>query len=275
MKFIKDKLSQIKLGRKNEKIAWVRNDEIGGLISEYNRMIDELAESAELLARSERESAWREMAKQVAHEIKNPLTPMKLSIQHLQRSWEDKAPDWSERLGRFTRTMIEQIESLNKIAAEFSDFAKMPKAKNENIDIAEILENAVDLFQDNKLQINIENTCNEPLIINADKTQILRIFNNLIKNAIQAINDIDKGRIDIHLSNTEMSFLVKISDNGEGIPAEQKDKIFSPNFTTKTGGMGLGLAMVKNIVESYQGKIWFESEQGSGTTFFVEFPAIY
>jgi signal transduction histidine kinase len=275
MKFIKDKLSQIKLGRKNEKIEWVRNDEIGGLISEYNRMIDELAESAELLARSERESAWREMAKQVAHEIKNPLTPMKLSIQHLQRSWEDKAPDWNERLNRFTRTMIEQIESLNKIAAEFSDFAKMPKAKNENVDIAEILENAVDLFQDNKLQINIENTCKEPLIINADKTQVLRIFNNLIKNAAQAINDVDKGKIDIRLSSTETSFLVRISDNGVGIPAEQKDKIFSPNFTTKTGGMGLGLAMVKNIVESYQGKIWFESEQGSGTTFFVEFPAMY
>ncbi|MGD0709687.1 MAG: ATP-binding protein [Bacteroidales bacterium] len=275
MKFIKDKLSQIKLGRKNEKIEWTRNDEIGGLINEYNRMIDELAESAELLARSERESAWREMAKQVAHEIKNPLTPMKLSIQHLQRSWEDKAPDWNERLSRFTRTMIEQIESLNKIAAEFSDFAKMPKAKNENVDIAEILENAVELFQDNKLQINIQNTCNEPLIINADKTQVLRIFNNLIKNAAQAINDVEKGKIDIRLSSTETSFLVRISDNGIGITDEQKDKIFSPNFTTKTGGMGLGLAMVKNIVESYQGKIWFESEQSSGTTFFVEFPVLY
>lgn len=275
MKFIKDKLSQIKLGRKNEKIEWIRNDEIGGLISEYNRMVDELAESAELLARSERESAWREMAKQVAHEIKNPLTPMKLSVQHLQRSWEDKAPDWNDRLSRFTRTMIEQIESLNKIAAEFSDFAKMPKAKNENIDIAEILENAVDLFLDNKLQINIDNTCNKPLIINADKTQVLRIFNNLIKNAIQAINNVDKGKIDIYLSNTDTSSLVKISDNGVGIPDEQKDKIFSPNFTTKTGGMGLGLAMVKNIVESFQGKIWFESMPGLGTSFYVEFPLMF
>jgi two-component system nitrogen regulation sensor histidine kinase NtrY len=275
MKFIKDKLSQIKLGRKNEKIEWVRNDEIGGLISEYNRMIDELAESAALLARSERESAWREMAKQVAHEIKNPLTPMKLSIQHLQRSWEDKASDWNDRLSKFTRTMIEQIESLNKIASEFSDFAKMPKAKNENINVAEILENAVALFQDNKLLINIANTCNEPLIINADKTQILRIFNNLIKNSVQAINKIEEGKIEINISSSETSFLIKITDNGIGIPAEQKEKIFSPNFTTKTGGMGLGLAMVKNIVESYHGKIWFESEPHSGTSFYVKFPILY
>ncbi|MFA5781853.1 MAG: ATP-binding protein [Bacteroidales bacterium] len=272
MKIIKDKLGQIKLGKKNEKIGWNRKDEIGGLVNEYNRMIDELAESAELLARSERESAWREMAKQVAHEIKNPLTPMKLSIQHLRKSWEEQTPDWDDRFNKFTLTMVEQIESLGKIASEFSDFAKMPKANNEKIDLIDLIESAVALYQDNKLVINIIKPENEQCKIFADKTQILRVLNNLLKNSIQAISEIDKGKVDIVITKEGDMYLVKISDNGIGITEEQKEKIFSPNFTTKTGGMGLGLAMVKNIAESYNGKVWFDSETGIGTTFYITFP---
>lgn len=269
MKFIKDKLGQIKLGRKNEKIDWTRDDEIGGLISEYNRMIDELTESAELLAKSERESAWREMAKQVAHEIKNPLTPMKLSIQYLKKSWEDKSPDWNVRLEKFTKTMIEQIESLSKIASEFSDFAKMPRPNNENIDLVSLIESAVILYQDNKQTITFKRSENIEYIVYADKTQLLRAFNNLIKNSFQAIHGIENGKVEIDIIDKDSYILISVSDNGVGISSEQKEKIFSPNFTTKTGGMGLGLAMVKNIVESYNGKIWFESEKGNGTTFFI------
>lgn len=272
MKLIKDKLSQIKLGRKNEKIGWVRDDEIGGLISEYNRMIDELTESAELLAKSERESAWREMAKQVAHEIKNPLTPMKLGIQYLKKSWEDKTPDWDLRLEKFTKTMIEQIESLSRIASEFSDFAKMPRVNNENIDLKNLIESAVILYQDNKQTIELTSSKDIPYIIYADKTQLLRVFNNLIKNAIQAIQDIEYGKVVIEIRENSDHILILFSDNGIGISEAQKEKIFSPNFTTKSGGMGLGLAMVKNIIESYNGKIWFESEKGKGTTFFVSMP---
>ena len=272
MKLIKDKLGQIKLGRKNEKIDWVRNDEIGGLINDYNRMIDELTESAELLARSERESAWREMAKQIAHEIKNPLTPMKLNIQLLKKSWDDKTTDWESRFEKFSKIMIEQIDSLSKIASEFSDFAKMPKANNEIIDVVSIIENTVVLYQGNNKTINFVNNENIQCFIFADRTQILRVLNNLIKNAVQAISENASGKIEINISKENDNFKITISDNGIGISEEQKDKIFSPNFTTKTGGMGLGLAMVKSIVESYEGKIWFESKRGEGTTFFVTLP---
>lgn len=272
MKLIKDKLGQIKLGRKNEKIGWDRDDEIGGLISEYNRLIDELTESAELLAKSERETAWREMAKQVAHEIKNPLTPMKLGIQYLKKSWEDKTPDWGIRFEKFTKTMIEQIESLSKIASEFSDFAKMPRANNENIDLKNLIESAVILYQDNKQTIDLKSSKEISYIIFADKTQLLRVFNNLIKNSIQAIQDIEHGKVEIEIRENADHILILFTDNGVGITEGQKEKIFSPNFTTKTGGMGLGLAMVKNIIESYNGEIWFESEKGKGTTFFISLP---
>ncbi len=274
MKLIKDKIGQIKLGRKNEKIAWQRNDEIGGLISDYNRMIDELTESADLLAKSERESAWREMAKQVAHEIKNPLTPMKLSLQYLKKSWEEKTPDWGIKFEKFTGTMIEQIESLSRIASEFSDFAKMPRAHNENINIVNLIENAIALYQDNKQLINLIRPATTPCFIFADKTQMLRVINNLLKNSIQAINDVPNGRVDVEIVCEGKRITIKVTDNGTGISKEESEKIFSPNFTTKTGGMGLGLAMVKSIVESYDGSIRFESEKNKGTTFFVELPGV-
>jgi two-component system, NtrC family, nitrogen regulation sensor histidine kinase NtrY len=269
LKFIMEKMGQIKLGGRNEIIEWKRKDEIGSLINEYNRMIDELSRSAELLARSERESAWREMAKQIAHEIKNPLTPMKLNVQQLQKSWDDKSSDWNERLNRFTQSMIEQIESLNKIASEFSDFAKMPKAINEMTDLVQLIENTVSLYIDYKITINFEKPENTPCQIFVDKSQIIRVLNNLIKNSVQAVEG-KSGIINIKLIENKESYIIEIADNGTGISDEQKNKIFSPNFTTKTGGMGLGLAMVKSIIESYNGKIWFESEKGKGTTFFIE-----
>jgi two-component system, NtrC family, nitrogen regulation sensor histidine kinase NtrY len=273
MKLIKDKIRQIKLGRKNEKIAWQRNDEIGGLISDYNRMIDELAESAELLAKSERESAWREMAKQVAHEIKNPLTPMKLGIQYLQKSWKEKTPGWEMKFDKFAKTMIEQIESLSRIASEFSDFAKMPKANNENIDLVSLVENAMVLYQDNRQSITLTKTVQDPCFVVADKIQMLRVFNNLLKNSIQAISEVDNGKINIKIRRNDSKIIISVADNGVGISKEASVNIFSPNFTTKTGGMGLGLVMVKSIVESYEGKISFVSAKGEGTTFIVELPA--
>ena len=274
MKLIQDKLSRLKLGKKNEKISWEKNDEIGGLIDDYNRVIDELAVSAEMLAKSERESAWREMAKQIAHEIKNPLTPMKLSVQHLKKAWDEKTPDWEKRFYKFSKTMIEQIESLSNIASEFSDFAKLPKTNDERVDLVQIIENIVDLYRESKQNINFIKPEQLKCDILADKTQIIRIFNNLIKNSVQAVCSVEKGTIEIGIKKEEKQYIIEIKDNGVGISNEQKEKIFSPNFTTKTGGMGLGLAMVRNIVENYKGKIWFESEAGIGTTFFVNLPAI-
>jgi two-component system nitrogen regulation sensor histidine kinase NtrY len=273
LKLIQDKLSKIKLGTTNELIEWQEQDEIGNLVSEYNRMILELAKSAELLAKSERESAWREMAKQVAHEIKNPLTPMKLSVQHLKRIWKDQAPDMDERMERLTLTIIEQIDTLSTIATEFSNFAKMPKANLEKINVQQILLNSIALFHDSEnIDIDFKNQSLSDTLVLADKEQLLRVFNNLIKNAIQAIPEDRKGKIEIDLTMENQCYIISIKDNGIGINDDVLDKIFVPNFTTKTAGMGLGLAMVKSIVESFNGKIWFETKIDEGSTFYVSLP---
>jgi len=270
---IKDKIREINLSKINEKIYWKSKDEIGDLINEYNRMIDELENSAELLARSERESAWREMAKQVAHEIKNPLTPMKLSVQYLEKAWNDNAPDWEQRLEKFSHTIVEQIDSLSAIATEFSDFAKMPQSKDEKIELITKIYNSVELYKDfDNIKINIDPKSQGPYYVKADKKQLIRVFNNLIKNSRQAIGDFKKGKIDIGINAEDDNYIISFKDNGVGIPKDKQDNIFSPNFTTKTSGMGLGLAMVKNIINNARGKIWFESKEGTGTTFFISLP---
>jgi two-component system nitrogen regulation sensor histidine kinase NtrY len=273
LKLIQDKLGNIKLGKTNEPIEWQENDEIGNLVSEYNRMIAELSNSADLLAKSERENAWREMAKQVAHEIKNPLTPMKLSVQHLQRTWKDHAPDMDQKMERVTKTIIDQIDALSNIATEFSNFAKMPKANFEKINLQHILLNSISLFHDQEaIQLEFKSDVGGEAWIWADKEQLLRVFNNLLKNAIQAIPEDRNGRIQVVLKIEKNNFLVMITDNGIGISEDNTHKIFVPNFTTKNGGMGLGLAMVKNIVENTGGLIWFETQVKKGTTFFVSLP---
>ncbi len=271
LRLIKDKLRNIKLGTTNEKINWKRHDEIGDLIFEYNRMIEELAYKAELLARSERETAWREMAKQVAHEIKNPLTPMKLSTQYLEKAWNDKADDFDKRLKRFSQTMIEQIDSLSDIATAFSHFGKMPESTMIKICLNDVLSNVVTLYRSDAYDIILQ-IPDTAIYIYADESQMLRVFNNLLKNAQQAMDSTRRGIINISLSKKEDKTVVVISDNGIGISDEQKKRIFQPNFTTKSSGTGLGLAMVKNIVDGFGGNIWFESAENIGTTFSVEFP---
>lgn len=272
LKLIQEKLSKIKLGKANEPIEWKAQDEIGSLVNEYNRMIDELQKSADLLARSERETAWREMAKQVAHEIKNPLTPMKLSIQHLQRTWMNKEDDQDKKISRITATLIEQIETLSNIASEFSNFAKMPTTVNEKVDLKNALENCISLFKDSTgTEFSFECDVTDAYVY-ADKEQVLRVCNNLLKNALQAIPENQQGKIMVSITRKDNSLLIKVKDNGSGIPEDKMSKIFTPNFTTKSGGMGLGLAMVKSIVETIGGKIWFETSRGLGTTFFVSLP---
>ena len=273
LKLIQDKLSKIQLGKMNEPIEWKEKDEIGSLVKEYNRMIMELTKSAQLLARSERESAWREMAKQVAHEIKNPLTPMKLSVQHLQRMWNDKSPDMGQKLDRITTTLIEQIDTLSSIASAFSSFAKMPKPNNERIDLSRILQNTISLFKETEgSTIQFESNLAEEAWVFADKEQLIRVFNNLIKNALQAIPENQEGRIIVSLKQEDDQYIAMVKDNGIGISEDFMDKIFTPNFTTKSTGMGLGLAMAKNIVESCGGKIEFKTEEGRGAEFYVSIP---
>jgi signal transduction histidine kinase len=276
LRLIQEKLSKVKVGMPNEPIEWKSRDEIGNLVDEYNRMLKDLEKSAILLAKSERESAWREMAKQVAHEIKNPLTPMKLSVQHLQRARRDPDIDWEKKLNQFTQTLIQQIDALTNIADEFSNFAKMPKTKNTVVDLGEICLNAIDLFQESgPVDISFDNNASKDkgeLLVLADKEQLNQVLNNLIKNAIQAIPESAHGKIDIGIDEKDESYIVSIKDNGTGIKKDEYDKIFAPNFTTKTGGMGLGLALVKTMVENVGGGVWFESSEGTGTTFFFSLP---
>ena len=277
LRLIQDKLSKVKLGSTNEPIEWNDKDEIGSLVQEYNRMITELSNSAELLAKSERETAWREMAKQVAHEIKNPLTPMRLNVQHLERMWNDKNPDMGAHLQRIAATLIEQIDTLSSIADAFSNFARMPKPNLEKINLDGILINVIALFKDSQeTEILYNNLCkHEPACVFADKEQLIRIFNNLLKNALQAIPEHVVGKISIVLSVEENYYCISVEDNGMGISEEVIPKLFTPNFTTKTTGMGLGLAMVKSSVESFGGSIRFKTSEGKGSVFFVYLPKFY
>ncbi|MEP7168098.1 MAG: ATP-binding protein [Bacteroidota bacterium] len=273
LRIIQERMSKVKFGKRNEQIEWRGKDEIGDLITEYNRMVDELTDSAQKLAKSERESAWREMAKQVAHEIKNPLTPMKLSVQHLQRAWKDQHENLNEIMHRFTHTLVEQIDTLSNIATEFSNFAQMPKANYEIVDLRSIVGNIVNLYRENeKVEVHLEEARKIPYEVYADREQMLRVFTNLVKNSVQAIPSDRKGKIDVKLFTENHRCVVTVKDNGHGIPEDKISKIFTPNFTTKTGGTGLGLAMVKSIVENSKGKIWFETAEEIGTTFFVSLP---
>ncbi len=270
---IQQKFSEIELGKKYEQIQYEGKDEIGSLVREYNRMLDELEKSVDLLAKSEREMAWREMAKQIAHEIKNPLTPMKLSVQHLLRAWQDNSENYGEYLNRVSHTLIEQIDNLSTIASEFSNFAKMPKANNQKVNLADKIKDIVDLFNDSKkTEISANFHGNDELMVFADKEQLSRVFINLVKNAIQSVPEKRKGIILIDVDREDQWAVVRISDNGKGIPEEQRDKLFTPNFTTKSSGMGLGLAIVKNIIENIEGNISFKTEVDKGTTFIVEIP---
>jgi nitrogen fixation/metabolism regulation signal transduction histidine kinase len=271
---IGDKMKEIRLGKTNEEIVWNKKDEIGELVKQYNMMVHQLEQSAEALAKSEREGAWREMARQVAHEIKNPLTPMKLSIQYLQRAINSNQDNVKELTANVANTLIEQIDHLSKIAADFSQFANIGNKKIELIDLHQVIGSLVDLYNSNpKVEVDWHQV-EGSIIMKADKTQMNRVFTNLIANGVEACSQNQKCLITIKEERVDGTVIIQIKDNGEGIPESMWSKIFTPNFTTKTSGTGLGLAMCKNIIEQAQGHIWFETEEGVGTTFFVELSVI-
>ncbi len=272
LQLLREKLAKVNFGSSNEIIQWEGNDEISSLVKEYNRMVVKLADSADMLARTERAGAWKEMAKQVAHEIKNPLTPMKLSIQQLQRASADHADNLEDRIKKTSETLIQQIDALSTIAGEFSNFAKMPEAVKVKLDFIPILKNAIGLFDESESgNIQLQSTI-EKAFINADSDQLLRVFNNIIKNAIQAIDEDKKAEIIITIEEKSDSYQIYFKDNGSGIAERDYDRIFVPNFTTKGSGMGLGLSIVKNIVETSEGNISFNSTLEKGTTFILQFP---
>jgi nitrogen fixation/metabolism regulation signal transduction histidine kinase len=223
-----------------------------------------------MLAKSEREGAWREMARQVAHEIKNPLTPMKLSIQYLQKAINNNQPNVKELSGNVAKTLVEQIDHLSKIAADFSQFANIGTTHIELFDLHDVIGSLKDLYEPNPHVIIDWKPVNERVMINADKTQMNRLFTNLFANAVEARQG--NGICEIEVGEIILDDVIRVSvkDNGEGIAPEMQERIFIPNFTTKSSGTGLGLAMCKGIVEQAKGEIWFETEQGSGTTFYIE-----
>ncbi len=274
LQLLKENISKVNIGSTNEIIEWEGSDEISSLVKEYNRMVVKLADSADLLARTERAGAWKEMAKQVAHEIKNPLTPMKLSIQYLKRASDDQRADLAQRIDKTTETLIQQIDALAQIADEFSNFAKMPEAQKQTLDFLPILSNAVNLY-DELENISLETDLIQTSV-SVDKDQLLRVFNNIIKNGFQAVpkNRTPKILITAALDELTNNYQIRIEDNGQGISPSDYHRIFVPNFTSKSSGMGLGLAIVKNIIEQSNGRVYFESELGVGTTFIIVLPRV-
>jgi signal transduction histidine kinase len=268
-------LASVRLGRKSEHLTYRGRDEIGDLVRQYNIMVDELEESAHKLANSEREYAWREMAKQIAHEIKNPLTPMKLNVQQLQKSWNDRIHDFGEKLEIFARNQIEYINNLSNIATAFSSFAKMPGANPVEVDLLDQIGTTLELFRNaGNVSFKVNWPAENRVIIHADREQLNGIFSNLFKNSIQAIPPDREGLIEVGMELDEQKVTVSVSDNGCGIPEAVRKKMFTPNFTTKSSGTGLGLSIVKRYAEGAGGRVWFESEPGEGATFFVEFPLL-
>ncbi len=270
IKAVTDKMRRTSLNRTNEKILLEdASSEIFTLVNAYNNMVDELEKSAAKLAKGEREQAWREMAKQVAHEIKNPLTPMRLTVQSFQRRFDPSDPNIKEKLDEFSKALIQQIDTLSTIASAFSNFAKMPSQCREEIEVVEVIKHALDIFTEDYISFYPKKS---RIIAELDKNQLIRIVTNLVKNATQALEEVVGEKIEVSVLDENENIKIIIADNGKGISDEDKIKVFEPQFTTKSSGTGLGLAMVKNIVEGYDGSISFTSQENVGTVFTVVLP---
>jgi nitrogen fixation/metabolism regulation signal transduction histidine kinase len=270
---ISRKMQQISLGKVNEAIQWNRNDELGLLITEYNKMVRKLEASASALAVTEREVAWREMARQVAHEIKNPLTPMKLSIQYLQEAIQRNDPRLPELYRKTNATLITQIDQLARIAGDFAQYAQISLAHPVELDLVSVIQQWARLydFSDNcSIRLFLPE---EPVRISADQGHLDRLFTNLLLNSIQACQTEDTAVVSIRVEKLEESIRLSFADQSGGIAPELTPRMFSPNFTTKSSGTGLGLAICKRIVEQGGGQIRFETEWGRGTTFIIDWPA--
>lgn len=273
LKTISDKLSETSLNQKNEKIVLeASSKEINLLINAYNSMVDELEESALKLAQSEREEAWQEMAKQVAHEIKNPLTPMRLTVQSFQRKFDPNDPNLKQKINDYSETLIQQIDTMSSVASAFSNFASMPAQQNETLNVVDVVELTMDIFNEEYIVFKAEEA---EIISKIDRTQLIRIITNLVKNAIQSIPDQQEEKaILVTIKRDKNNVLITVSDNGIGIAPEYFNRIFEPKFTTKSSGMGLGLGIIRNIIENYKGTITLESKKRIGTTFTVSLPII-
>ena len=274
LRLITQKIKRTTLSTYNEPLSWNSDDEIGLMVSEYNRMLLNLEESKRALAISEKESAWKEMARQVAHEIKNPLTPMKLTLQHMRRVIDEGLDRGQiDKKRKQINSLLEQIETLSDIATSFSDFARMPEPQTEKLDVSQLLKETIDLYNKKELGRIVTNIEQGKFMIEGDRKWLGRAFSNLIINGFQAVDDPASAKIEVNLFVKESDMVrVEIKDNGNGIPEHIRDKVFIPNFSTKYTGSGLGLAITKKGIEHANGKIWFNSEEGVGSIFCIEIP---
>jgi two-component system nitrogen regulation sensor histidine kinase NtrY len=262
-------MKRLTIDKSNKKIDLdVNSREMHALVQSYNEMVDQIDNNVKELAKNQRELAWREMAKQVAHEIKNPLTPMKLSVQNFKLKFDPDDPQINSKLEDFSKTLVQQIDVLSSIATAFSSFAEFPDQKNEFIDFAEEIQLCLEIFNDHDIKFIKPK---EKIQGNFDKSNLVRIVTNLVKNSIQATSELNNPNIEIELKKIDNNIELKISDNGSGIPTSLKEKIFEPNFTTKNKGTGLGLSIIKKLIDSYNGKIGFTSKAGK-TIFKITVP---
>ena len=267
---IRDRMKGTSLEKNNQKIELEGASlEVSALVDSYNSMIDDLEDSAKKLASSEREQALREMAKQVAHEIKNPLTPMRLSVQSFQQKFDPDDPKIHKKVEEYSKTLIQQIDTMSSIASAFSNFAKMPAQKLELLNIVEAIELTLEIFPESDIKFIPQGS---NISVNFDRSQLIRIITNLVKNAIQSIPPKRTPKISIVVSSDDLEVIIVVKDNGSGVTDSIEGKIFEPRFTTKSSGMGLGLPMIKNIIETYNGSISFSSIIGEGSEFTIRFP---
>jgi len=271
LKTIADRITETSFSQRNEKIALrAHSKEIDTLIKAYNSMVDKLEESAVKLAQSEREEAWREMAKQVAHEIKNPLTPMRLTVQNFQRKFDPDDPDLKQKLGDYSNTLIQQIDTMGAVASAFSNFASMPAQQDETLNVVDVVDLALDIFNEDFIRFE---PSEKDIQAYMDRTQLIRVITNLVKNAIQSIPDEQPEKLVlVTIALTDDHVQIKVKDNGSGIDPRDAPHIFEPKFTTKSSGMGLGLGIIRNIIENYKGTITFDTLPRRGTTFTVSLP---
>ncbi|MCL2502082.1 MAG: ATP-binding protein, partial [Bacteroidales bacterium] len=266
------KMQRLDLTRQLEHINYKGKDELGELIHTYNKMVDDLAEASGRIAQTEREQAWREMARQIAHEIKNPLTPMRLSLQHLIRLKKEKVPDWSERFDGLAQTLIEHIDILSDAASELSSFSRFYSEETAPVELNHLIEEQRVLFSTGETVKILFTSEVNPAYVMGRKQQLSRVLVNLISNARQALEGRAGGRVRLRLEQTEEMYALHVEDDGPGVPKDLRNRLFKPNFTTKSSGTGLGLAICRSIIEQTQGTISYGSSEWGGACFTILLP---
>ena len=265
-----DLINRITLFEKDpQPIRYYQNDELNQLVKAYNKMILQIKDQKERLSFIDKEEAWREMAKQVAHEVKNPLTPMKLTIQNFERKFDPEDPNIAEKVKKMSKIMVEQIDLVATVANAFSQFAQLPEKHNETFDINKEIVNIIRIFSDEKIYFHSNK---ESIMIEMDKIYLSRIITNVVSNASQATDENRDNIINVDVEQRQKRIIITVEDSGVGIPQDLYGRIFEPNFTSKSSGMGLGLTMVRKMVEDYKGEISVDSTVGKGTKFTILLP---